>query len=216
MRGKYQSLPKCEVDFNRPFAQVDFFAGLRTALGRPLPDLSAPEAVDQLKQLFNDYDIKLPKTPTLPRLLDRLSSLYLEPQCNEPTWITHYPECLSPLSKSFVDPNTKQRVAARAELFIHGREYVNTYEEENSPFEQRRKFIEQLQYQEDIGEADVDEDYIEALKWGLPPTGGWGCGIDRLVMLFSGSERIHDVLPFGNLRNVVSLGDGRRARRPVA
>ncbi|KAL9607945.1 MAG: hypothetical protein Q9167_007196, partial [Letrouitia subvulpina] len=144
MQEKYQSLPKLEVKFNNPFPQIDFFAGLNTALRRPLPDLSAPDAEDQLKQLFHDHDIKLPKLPTLPRLLDRLSSLYLESQCNEPTWITHYPECLSPLSKSFVDPDTKQRVAARAELFIQGREYVNTYEEENSPFEQRRKFVEQL------------------------------------------------------------------------
>ena len=107
------------------------------------------------------------------------------------------------------------------------------YEEENSPFEQRRKFEEQLKYQGDTsssssssssnssssGDGDdehakekaggeINESYLEALEWGLPPTAGWGCGIDRLCMLFSGARRIGDVLPFGNLRNVVSLGKG--------
>lgn len=109
-----------------------------------------------------------------------------------------------------MSPSTSQRVAARAELFIAGKEVVNTYEEENSPFEQRRKFKEQIKYRDDENRTDIDESYIEALEWGLPPTGGWGCGIDRLVMLLSGTDRINDVLPFGNLRNVISLGKGGR------
>ena len=106
------------------------------------------------------------------------------------------------------------------------------YEEENSPFEQRRKFEEQLKYNGDnsssssnsssSGDGDdeqgkekvggeINESYLEALEWGLPPTAGWGCGIERLCMLFSGAGRIGDVLPFGNLRNVVNLG--RRSRK---
>lgn len=82
------------------------------------------------------------------------------------------------------------------------------YEEENSPFEQRHKFVEQLRHREcgDAESAVVDENYLQALEWGLPPTGGWGCGIDRLCMLLSGSSRIGDVLAFGSLRNVVALG----------
>lgn len=80
---------------------------------------------------------------------------------------------------------------------------VNTYEEENSPFEQRRKFEDQLRYGKATGEAgEIDESYLEALEWGLPSTGGWGCGVDRLCMLFTGAKRITDVLPFGNLRAV--------------
>lgn len=86
---------------------------------------------------------------------------------------------------------------------------MNCYEEENDPFSQRRKFIDQQIYgrDPDSGKIDdeamkIDEDYIKALEWGLPPTGGWGCGIDRLVMLFTGKERIGDVLSFGNLRAV--------------
>jgi lysyl-tRNA synthetase class 2 len=103
-----------------------------------------------------------------------------------------------------VDEVTGQRVASRVELFIHGREYVNAYEEENSPFEQRRKFIQQRDFHPE-GEGAIDESYLEALEWGMPPTGGWGCGLDRLVMLFASKKRIADVLPFGTLRNVVSI-----------
>lgn len=80
------------------------------------------------------------------------------------------------------------------------------YEEENSPFEQRRKFEIQLGFQEDAveveGDGKMDESYLQALQWGLPPTGGWGCGVDRLCMLFTGARRIGDVLSFGNLRSV--------------
>lgn len=80
------------------------------------------------------------------------------------------------------------------------------YEEENSPFEQRAKFLEQTKYRDEENSAAIDESYLEALEWGLPPTGGWGCGLDRLVMLFAGTSRINDVLAFGSLRNVVNLG----------
>lgn len=78
------------------------------------------------------------------------------------------------------------------------------YEEENSPFEQRRKFEIQLGFQVPAVEAEgkMDENYLQALQWGLPPTGGWGCGVDRLCMLFTGAKRIGDVLSFGNLRSV--------------
>lgn len=89
------------------------------------------------------------------------------------------------------------------------------YEEENSPFSQRAKFQQQLLYSNVDGEGDarskaggVDESFLQALECGLPPTGGWGCGVDRLVMFFAGRERIAEVCAFGSLRHVVSLGGG--------
>lgn len=198
------------ADFSHPFHRIDFITGIEEKIGRSLPDLTSTDALSQLKQLFNDVSLPLPDNPTLPRLLDQLSSLYLEPQCNNPTFITNPPECLSPLSKSFIHPTNQQRVAARAELFIEGREVVNTYEEENSPFEQRRKFETQSRESKMHGEGDeIDESYLQVLEWGLPPTGGWGCGIDRLCMLFTGAKRIGDVLPFGNLRMVTRRHDRR-------
>ncbi|KAF1944632.1 lysyl-tRNA synthetase [Clathrospora elynae] len=193
-----------DIDFSQPFAQLPFIPTIEQESGRKLPDLSSPDAADHLRDMFLDLDIAIPPNPTLPRLLDTLAEVYIEPLCKNPTFISAHPEALSPLSKSYIDPTTGQRVASRVELFIHGREYVNAYEEENSPFEQRRKFMQQRDFHAE-GEGAIDESYLEALEWGMPPTGGWGCGLDRLVMLFSSKKRIADVLPFGTLRNVVSI-----------
>lgn len=175
------------------------------------------------------------ETPTsLSKLLDRLAAIYLEPlSFEEPILITHHPACMSPLAKSFVCPQTYQLVSARAELFIGGRELANMYEEENDPEAQRRKLFEHRHLvndssggvtiempegaEEDIAaavenmvvdeeeSAPLDQSYVKALDYGLPPTGGWGCGVERLVMLFSGANRISDCLSFGTLRNVVGL-----------
>ncbi|KAI6708472.1 hypothetical protein PZA11_004583 [Diplocarpon coronariae] len=208
--------------FRGPYPRVAFIPAVEAGLGEALPDLTSPTAEQDTVALFSKHSIPLPLSPTLPRLLDRLCSLYIEPACVSPTFITHHPACMAPLSKSFVSqpgpspsssatagPSLPQLVSARAELLIQHREVANMYEEENSPLAQRRKFTEQLQWKDDENRAGVDESYLEALEWGLPPTGGWGAGIDRLVMLFSGSKRISDVLAFGSLRNVVNLGRSR-------
>ncbi|KAK1149572.1 mitochondrial lysine-tRNA synthetase [Aspergillus melleus] len=197
------TLTPTNADFSTPFRRIDFISGIEEKIDRKLPILTTPDAFEQVIQLFHDLSLPLPDKPTLPRLLDELCSTYVEPECINPTFIINPPECLSPLSKSFIHPTTNQRVAARGELFIEGREVVNTYEEENSPFEQRRKFEDQVRYSKAAKEhEEVDESYLEALEWGLPATGGWGCGIDRLTMLFTGAKRIADVLPFGTLRAV--------------
>jgi lysyl-tRNA synthetase, class II len=206
--GKYTLAPT-EVNFSAPFRRIDFITGIEEATGRSLPNLAAEDALPKMLQLFEDLSLPPPELPNLPKLMDQLCSTYLEPQCQRPTFIINPPECVSPLSKSFIHPTCGQQVAARCELFIQGREFVNAYEEENSPFEQRRKFQEQLLYSRAINEGgEIDESYLQALEWGLPPTGGWGCGIDRLCMLFTGTKRIGDVLPFGNLRAVVRRHDG--------
>ncbi|KAL4993858.1 hypothetical protein BDV10DRAFT_197990 [Aspergillus recurvatus] len=201
--NKQKEPPPTAIDLTIPFQRIDFITGIELGIDRQLPDLRAPDALEQVTQIFTDLKLQLPEHPTLPRLLDELCSTYVEPQCVEPTFIINPPECLSPLSKSFINPDNNQRVAARAELFIEGKEIANMYEEENSPWEQRRKFEDQLKYSKDANEpAEIDEEYLRALEWGLPPTGGWGCGIDRLVMLFTKVKKIAEVLPFGNLRHV--------------
>jgi lysyl-tRNA synthetase, class II len=206
IQTQYTTLPNLDISYHAsPFKRIEFIPALEAAARRKLPDLRSHSSAEKLVSLFHDLSIPLPASPTLPRLLDKLSSLYLEPQCNSPTFIIHPPACLAPLSKSFHDPSINQVVSARVELFIQGREIANMYEEENSPFEQRKKFIEQAQWRDDENRGVIDEGYLEALEWGLPPTGGWGCGVDRLCMHFAGASRIGDVLSFGNLRNVVGL-----------
>ncbi|KAL6245872.1 mitochondrial lysine-tRNA synthetase [Rhinocladiella similis] len=213
-----------QISESEHFAEFDFISTLNSALGSELPDLSSPDAQQNLIQTFETNSLPIPSNPTVPRLVDKLASIYIEPKSlDQPIWITNIPECLSPLAKSYVHPSApnSQRVAARAELFIQGKEVVNCYEEENSPFEQRRKFTDQQRLARQNEDQDgideeampVDEDYIQALEWGLPPTGGWGCGIDRLVMLFTGRERIGDVLSFGNLRTVTR---GAEKKDPIS
>ncbi|KAH8783780.1 hypothetical protein F5882DRAFT_327584 [Hyaloscypha sp. PMI_1271] len=200
-------LPFVNIDhFQVPFKRIEFLPAVEAGLGQKLPDLSAEDVEEQLINLFKEKELPLPSSPTLPRLLDKLSSIYIEPDCISPTFIIHHPSCMAPLSKSFLCSKTKQLVSARAELFVEKRELANMYEEENSPFSQREKFHQQAKWRDDENRAVVDESYLEALEWGLPPTGGWGCGIDRLVMAFTGAKRISDVLAFGSLRNVVNLG----------
>jgi lysyl-tRNA synthetase class 2 len=202
--------PPEDIAFTTPFVQLPFIPTIERGSGRRLPDLSSATATTDVLAMFADLNIPVPPNPTLPRLLDTLAEQYIEPLCFNPTFITQHPEALSPLSKSYVCPITNQRIASRVELFIGGREYVNAYEEENSPFEQRRKFMQQLEFHPE-GECDreIDESYLEVLEWGMPPTGGWGCGLDRLVMLFASKKRIADVLPFGTLRNVVSISKNK-------
>ncbi|KAI1759558.1 lysyl-tRNA synthetase [Hypoxylon sp. FL1150] len=204
--------PKIKLP-EKNWKQVEFVPALEELLGIRFPDLSEPDALPKVIKLLDgraDF-IRGPEL-TLAKLLDELASKFLEPSSHEqPLFIIHHPACMTPLSKSFTCPTTGQLVSARAELFIEGREIANMYEEENNPFEQRRKFQLQLESRkgepgtDDEGPAEVDESYVQALEYGLPPTGGWGCGVDRLVMLFSGAQRIGDVLSFGNLRNVVAL-----------
>ncbi|KAG6020772.1 hypothetical protein E4U41_002729, partial [Claviceps citrina] len=254
------SLPPIDLArFARPFRQVEFIPGLEQATGVRFPKLSSEDdALPELLAILKLAGITLPgEVPSsLPKLLDRLAALYLEPlSFKEPVLITHHPVCMSPLAKSFLCPRTYQLVSARAELFVSGRELANMYEEENDPDEQRRKLAahrtlvnrpngeiafatdpppppgpedahtpnetqEQEQEEEDDDDDDDDDDewetspldasYIKALDYALPPTGGWGCGVDRLVMLLSGANRISDCLSFGTLRNVVGLSAEER------
>jgi lysyl-tRNA synthetase class 2 len=168
------------------FARLEFIPTIESAVREKspewtFPDLATSDAQGQLLRVFDEFKITKPAFPNMPRLLDALAGHFIEPLCTKPTFIIHHPECMSPLAKSFdAEPMStsgiSHRVSARAELFIDSREYVNCYEEENSPLEQRRKFEEQLAYRaEDDGETSrgVDESYVGALEWGLPPVGGW-------------------------------------------
>ncbi|KAB8304183.1 hypothetical protein EYC80_003602 [Monilinia laxa] len=204
----FTELPRFDEGvYQRPFKRIEFIPAIENALGEKLPQLQENNAREELLSIFSKHTLEVPQNPTLPRLLDKLASIYIEPQCSSPTFIMHHPSCMAPLSKSFLDSKIQQYVSARVELFIEHQEVANMYEEENSPFSQRGKFEEQLRYKDVENPMDkVDEGYIQALEVGLPPTGGWGCGVDRLVMWLSGAKRISDVLPFGNLRNVVNLG----------
>lgn len=224
------SLPEIDVEkFRGPYKQVELIPSLEEAIGIRFPNLSAegalPELIAVLKLAGVDLGGERPRS--LHKLLDRLAAIYLEPMSFEqPIFITNHPVCMSPLAKGFLCNKTYQLVSARAELFVGGRELANMYEEENDPAEQSRKMNahrrlvnkpdgeialrpETASDAEEPEEIDgevppVDQAFLRSLEYGLPPTGGWGCGVERLVMLFSGTDRISDCLSFGTLRNVVN------------
>jgi lysyl-tRNA synthetase, class II len=133
------------------------------------------------------------------QLLGLLFAQLVEPRLVQPTFITHFPTAISPLSRrSDADPEMTDRF----ELFVAGREIANGFSELNDPVDQRGRFLEQVAAKE-RGEAetmDFDEDYVRALEHGMPPTAGEGIGIDRLVMLFTDAPSIRDVILFPLLR----------------
>ncbi|KAF5130630.1 Lysine--tRNA ligase, mitochondrial [Metarhizium anisopliae] len=235
------TLPPIDLSrFVRPFRQIEFIPGLEEAMGIRFPKLSSDDALPELLAVLKLAGITVPgEVPnSLPKLLDRLAAVYLEPMSfHEPIFITNHPACMSPLAKGFLCPKTYQLVSARAELFVGGRELANMYEEENDPEEQKRKLAfhrtlvnkpnGEVGFEEAAGEQEptpaeeaemdewegspLDQSYVKVLDFGLPPTGGWGCGVERLVMLFSGANRISDCLSFGTLRNVVGLSTDEKA-----
>lgn len=211
-RDELRSVPDpAHLGLNQPFQRLEFIPTLERAIstrvdGWQFPDLRRDDAGKILIAAATAFDISFAHgLDSVPRILDILSSKLVESQIHEATWITYHPECMSPLAKSFTPAGSIHPVAPRAELFIRGQEYVNCYEEENCPIEQRRKFQEQRLAHDPESPAAIDEDYLKTLEYGMPPTGGWGCGIDRLIMLFSGKARIADVLPFGTLANVAAM-----------
>lgn len=200
--GRCQELLDHMVANGGHFKRIDFVRELEAQTGEDLP---GEFTVDSLVEYYHKIGLTLPSVVTENQLLDNLSSTYLEPKCGAcPTFIFNLPEILSPLAKSSVDARGRA-ISRRFELYINGKEYVNAYEEENNPFKQARKFREQ-QRQQDAGDAEAlvpDHRFVEFMEWGMPPTGGWGLGIDRLVMYLTQSERIERVLPFGRLPDVL-------------
>jgi lysyl-tRNA synthetase class 2 len=133
------------------------------------------------------------------KLLTKIFDEVVEPKLIQPTFITHYPLEVSPLSRrNDADPS----VTDRFELFIAGREMANAFSELNDPRDQAERFRGQLEARRagDEEAHEMDEDYIRALEYGMPPAAGEGIGIDRVVMLFTDSASIRDVILFPHLR----------------
>ena len=132
-------------------------------------------------------------------ILNLFFEVFVEENLIQPTFICDYPIEISPLTKKKNDDPT---LTDRFELFIDGREYANAYSELNDPIDQRERFADQLKKREQgDDEANlIDEDFCMSLEYGMPPTGGMGMGIDRLVMLLTDSASIRDVLLFPTMK----------------
>ncbi|AFM98100.1 lysyl-tRNA synthetase [Encephalitozoon hellem] len=190
-----------EISFKRPFRVISIIEELNSRLGLDLSGetLDTPEALEKLLGACEKEGIHVEKPRTLTRVLDKLIGHVIEPQCVNPTFIKDYPIAMSPLAKNH---RSKPGLTERFELFINCKEVCNAYTELNNPFEQRERFIQQAQ---DLNAGDDeammnDEDFCTALEYGLPPTAGWGLGIDRLIMYLTNAANIRDVIFFPTMR----------------
>jgi lysyl-tRNA synthetase class 2 len=143
-------------------------------------------------------------------MLDKLVGEFIEETCVNPTFITGHPQMMSPLAKYH---RSNPGLCERFEAFVCKKEIVNAYTELNDPFDQRLRFEEQAR-QKDQGDDEaqmIDENFCQSLEFGLPPTGGWGMGIDRLVMFLSDNYSIKEVLAFPFMKEDTSKGKEKLA-----
>ncbi|EOR00759.1 hypothetical protein E3P92_01226 [Wallemia ichthyophaga] len=194
--GKGEGKKEYEIDFSTPWKKFNMVEELETQLKVKFPeDLETDEANKFLSDLCikNNVDCSAPRTTA--RLLDKLVGEYIESQCINPSFIIGHPKIMSPLAKR---DRKHQSLTERFEVFVATKEIANAYTEQNDPFSQLESFKEQMNQKAagDDEAQDVDETFINALEHGLPPTGGWGCGIDRLVMMLTDSANIKEVLLF--------------------
>ncbi|BAF12486.1 lysine--tRNA ligase [Oryza sativa Japonica Group] len=188
--------PPIEIDFTPPFRKIDMIEELEAMAKLNIPkDLSSDEANKYLIDACAKYDVKCPPPQTTTRLLDKLVGHFLEETCVNPTFIINHPEIMSPLAKWH---RSRPGLTERFELFVNKHEVCNAYTELNDPVVQRQRFEEQLKDRQsgDDEAMALDETFCTALEYGLPPTGGWGLGIDRLTMLLTDSQNIKEVLLF--------------------
>uniref|UniRef100_A0A7S3VP25 Lysine--tRNA ligase n=2 Tax=Dunaliella tertiolecta TaxID=3047 RepID=A0A7S3VP25_DUNTE len=180
--------PPIEIDFSRPWKRISMVSGLEQALGVKLPEnLESPEAREMLIDLVNKHGVNCPPPQTPARLLDKLVGDFLEEQCVNPTFICDHPQLMSPLAKWH---RSMPGLTERFELFVNKKEVCNAYTELNDPLRQRELFADQASAKDegDDEAMHIDETFCTALEYGLPPTGGWGMGIDRMTMLLTGKQ----------------------------
>jgi len=182
-----------EIDCATPFAKVPFIEGLTTIGGVPEEAANDKEkAIAYLKQ----HGVEVDKNLTLGYLQAELFDAFVEDKLINPTYITHYPIDISPLSRRS-DENPE--IAERFELFMAGKEIANGFNELNDPLDQLERFKAQVDTKEATGDDEamhMDVDFVKALSYGMMPTAGEGIGIDRLVMMLTNQHSIRDVLLF--------------------
>jgi lysyl-tRNA synthetase, class II len=182
---------------------VQWVEALDAALGSDVMSQSD----DWLRGAANDHGVSKVESLSRPKLLDELFQATVERKLHEPTFVIDYPVELSPLAKP---KRGNPLLTERFELFANGKEMANAFSELNDPVDQRQRFEAQarLRAAGDEEAVGVDEDYLRAMEYGMPPTGGCGIGIDRLFMYLTHTANIRDVILFPTLRPEARIDGG--------
>jgi len=196
--GAVRSVPELTANvptFNRPFQRIEWIPSLNAAAGVDVTSLDDAS----LRALATRIGVEKPESLSRPKLLDEMFQALVEPKLIVPTFVVDYPVELSPLAKP---KRGNPKLTERFELFANGKEMANAFSELNDPLDQRRRFEAQakLRAAGDEEAPGVDEDYLRAMEYGMPPMGGAGIGIDRLFMYLSGATNIRDVILFPTMR----------------
>ena len=188
---------KMKIDLSKSFKRKRIFDLLNEATGEDLQNIG----IDELKKICKANNIETEKSANYGQLLDSLMGNLVEPNLIQPTFVTDYPKEISPLAKKH--RNNNPNLVERFELFIGGAEFANAFSELNDPIDQRQRFNSQakLAKEGDDEAHPVDENFLQAVESGMPPTAGVGIGVDRLVMLLTENASIKDVILFPALRN---------------
>jgi lysyl-tRNA synthetase class 2 len=181
-----------EIDFSTPWRRMTMEEALREFGDF---DLSLISDAGRLASFAKDLEIEGVEKDTKGKLITKIFEELCEKKLVQPTFITHYPVEVSPLAKRSTE---HPEITERFELYISGMEIANGFNELNDPADQKERFLEQIKDKEEG--VMMDEDYITALEYGLPPTAGEGIGIDRLTMLLTDSPSIREVIFFPLLR----------------
>ena len=185
-----------DIDLSKKFEVKTFYMLLKKAIGSDISTMNENE----LFEICNDNNIEIQKDSNIGQLLDALMSNLVEPKLINPTFVVDYPKSISPLAKTKRDGS--KDIVERFELFIGGSEFANSFTELNDPIDQRERLEQQAELREkgDEEAQPIDEEFIRAMEVGMPPTGGVGIGIDRLVMLLTNNRWIRDVILFPTMR----------------
>ena len=199
---KLTNKPEWVINFKPPFKRIEMIPELEKELKVKFPEnLETEETRKLLDDLCVKHNIECANPRSTSRLLDKLVGEFIEPKCISPTFILNHPQLMSPLCKYH---RKNKFLAERFELFIGTHEITNAYTEMNDPFKQRELFEDQAK-QKAAGDEEanfVDENFLTAIEYGLPPTGGFGMGIDRLTMYLTDNINIKEVILFPAMKPV--------------
>lgn len=184
-----------EISFKRPWQRVSMVDALNELTGVDI--LKATD--EELRKIAKEHGVEVSAKDSRGTVIDEIFSEHIEPTLIQPTFVTEYPIETSPLAKKH---RSKEGVVERFEGFVAGREICNAFSELNDPRDQRERFDAQVKAREagDEEAHPIDEDFLRALEFGMPPTAGLGIGVDRLVMLLTGQHSIRDVLFFPQMK----------------